>query len=143
MATRPFFGHFFGDLHELDAPFLAQFREIQPDTFAVNGRVHTEVGFLQRFFNRMKHRRIPRLDDERAEFRRGDAGQLADAHLRAIGVHHHVLDQRGGGFAGAHAGELVQHHLLGLVHLVFRFQENVVECHTGSDSNQNGPACIA
>ena len=52
----------------------------------------------------------------------GDAGQLANAHLRAIDFHHDVLDQRGRGLAGADAGKLVHDHLLGLAHLVFRLE---------------------
>jgi hypothetical protein len=65
---------------------------------------------------------VPRLHDEHSRFRCGDAGKLADAHMRAVNVHDNVLDERRGRLAGAHAGEFVRNHLLGLEHLFLGLQ---------------------
>ena len=44
------------------------------------------------------------------------------AHLRAVDFHQNVFCEGRRGFAGAHAGKFIDHDLLGLDHLVFRFQ---------------------
>jgi len=72
---------------------------------------------------------IIRPDQDHARFGRGDAGQLANPHLRTVNLHHDVLDQAGRGLAGPHAGKLVLHDVFGLLHLVFGFEQNVVCWH--------------
>ena len=72
---------------------------------------------------------VPGRNEDHAGFGGGDAGQFADAHVGAINFRHDVLHQDGRGPAGADAGELMLHHLLGFDHLLFRFQNCVVESH--------------
>jgi hypothetical protein len=59
-----------------------------------------------------------------------DAGQFADAHLRAVHFDKDVFDEGRRSLAGAHTGELVFHDLLGLDHLLFRFEQNIVHGHS-------------
>jgi hypothetical protein len=99
------------------------------DEFALHGGIQTEVRFVNGFLDGAGAGGVPRLQEQHARLGRGDAGQLANAHVRSIHFHHDVLDERGRGFAGAHAVELVLHHFLGLHHLLFRFEQNVIEVH--------------
>jgi len=65
---------------------------------------------------------VPRLNHQHPRLRRGDAGQLPNPHLRTINFHQNILNQARRSLAGAHARELMLHHLFGLDHLFFRFQ---------------------
>ena len=120
----------FDDLVEFLAALLVELRDGDADDFAVHNRIDAEFGFLNRFVNRHDKARVPRLDDDEARFRRRDAGQFAQAHVRAIHFHHDILDQRRRSFACAHAGKLVLHHLFRLDHLVLRLQQNIVNWHS-------------
>ena len=55
--------------------------------------------FWMAFSIAMQRARVPWLDDEHARFWRGDAGQFADAHLRAVNFHHDIFHQRRGSLA--------------------------------------------
>src|SRR6266542_3298569 len=78
------FCHFAHDLDKFLAPLLAQFGKEKTDGLALDGGRQAEVALLNRFFDRMQRVGIPGLDSEGARLRRSNAGQLADAHLRAI-----------------------------------------------------------
>jgi ribonuclease-3 len=72
-------------------------------------------------------------------------GEFAQAHLRPVHLNQNVFDQRCGRLARAHSGEFVNHDLLGLDHLLFRFQKNVIDGHSCREPSKatagNNPQC--
>src|SRR5439155_20763870 len=114
----PVLGHFLDHFGEFNAPFFAEFREDDTDEFFVHSRIEAEVGLLDGLFDGMDRGRVPGLNQDHAWFGRSDAGQFADAHLRAVNIHYDVLDQAWRGLARAHAGELILHHVLGFLHFI-------------------------
>ena len=62
------------------------------------------------------------VDDEDAGFGDAEPGDLLHRDLGAVRLDLELVDERRVGPSGAHAGELVDDHLLGLDHFFFRLQ---------------------
>ena len=74
---------------------------------------------------------IEGLDHQHARLRRADDGEALELAHAAVGLDMHVevLDERGAGLAGAHAGELVDEVFDALDHRVFDFEDGFVRVH--------------
>ncbi len=128
--------HHFG---QLLAPFLGQGGQVEADDGAGGVRCQAQVRGQDRLLHRADHLLFPWGDGQRARVGDGDAGDLAERHVRTVVVHLEVFHQGGRGAAGAHFDQGMAQSVDALGHAGLRVLLDVVEHGRNPCVNQNRP----
>ena len=114
---------------ELLAALGRKRRQLQTDDRAIVLRGHADIAGQQRLLDRLERAFVPRLDQQLGRLGHGDAGDLADRHHRAVGIHLDVFDHRRARAPGADAAELVRQLRHRLVEFALGVGDQVVIAH--------------
>src|SRR5215218_6628725 len=114
-------------LDELPAPLLGELWDLQADDVAVVVGRQPDVGLEDRALDRLDRVLVVRLHREQAGLRGGDRRQLLERRHGAVVVDHDPVEQRRAGAAGPHGAELAPRRVNGLVHVLSRVREEVVD----------------
>src|SRR5215217_1469973 len=115
------------DLHQLPAALLGELGDLQADDLSVVVRRQADVGLEDRPLDRLHGVLVVGLHRQQARLGGGDGRELLQGRHRAVVVHHDPVEQGRAGAARAHGAELAPRRVYGLVHVVARVREEVVD----------------
>ena len=114
-------------------PLLAAHgRHGQADHLAVVVGRHAQVAAADRFFDLLEGGLIEGPDEDLLRVGRADLGQLLERGGRAVVLDPQMIDQGGGGSAGAQAAQLVAIDADGFFHPFLGVQQDLVVSHDRS-----------
>jgi hypothetical protein len=121
-----FFAHAVGDLGEILAALFAEFGDGDADEAAVVEGGDADVGGENGLFDGGEGGGVVGFDDDQAGLGGADEGHLVEAGLGAVALDVDLVDEAGGGLAGAEAGESLVEVLEGLFHFVVGFEQDII-----------------
>lgn len=89
-ANAAFFSHAVGDFDKLLAALATELGDDTADGVAVDGGVEADVGGFDAFLNVLEGAFVPWGNLDKAGVWRGDGGEIADAHVGAVGLDEHL-----------------------------------------------------